>query len=279
MDLFDKIVSKIEKMQETNEQYYNQSGANWFQTLFNTGVKGEYLTYMKLSSIQGNNRCIANCYIPKEDGTTSEIDMLMIHETGIYVFESKNYSGYIFGSTNQKMWTQTLYAGRRGVERHQFYNPIMQNKTHIKYLKALLKDESIPIYSYIVFSDRCEFMNLDVDKSYRVIHRSSLIKYLNNDIRERPGILSESRIEQIFESLDKQSHTDKTTKKEHVQEIRDEKKRMDNSIREGICPKCGGKLVLRTAGKGPNAGTKFYGCSNYPKCKFTAKASQGFKFF
>ena len=36
-----------------------------------------------------------------------------------------------------------------------------------------------------------------------------------------------------------------------------------------ICPKCGGTLVIRTAKKGANAGSQFYGCSNYPNCKFT----------
>lgn len=34
------------------------------------------------------------------------------------------------------------------------------------------------------------------------------------------------------------------------------------------CPKCNGKLILRTATKGTNAGKQFYGCSNYPKCKY-----------
>ncbi len=34
-------------------------------------------------------------------------------------------------------------------------------------------------------------------------------------------------------------------------------------------PKCGAKLVIRTAQKGANAGKQFYGCSSFPKCKFT----------
>ena len=278
MDLLDKIKNKIDKNIETKEQYYEQSGANWFQTLFNTGVKGEYLTYKKLSNIPGNNKCIANCYLPKGDTSTTEIDLLMIHETGIYVFESKNYSGYIFGSADQKMWTQTLHAGKGRVEKHQFYNPIIQNRSHIKYLKELL-GTSVTIYSYIVFSDRCEFKGVDVDESYNVMHRSSLIRALKKDIQKRPVVLSESQINVLYDKLDALSHSDKAKKKEHVQEIKQEKSRIDDDIRNGICPRCGGKLVLRTASKGPNAGSKFYGCSNYPKCKFTAKAPSGFKLF
>jgi restriction system protein len=38
------------------------------------------------------------------------------------------------------------------------------------------------------------------------------------------------------------------------------------------CPKCGSPMVLRTAGRGPNAGSKFWGCSTYPRCKGTRPA-------
>lgn len=34
------------------------------------------------------------------------------------------------------------------------------------------------------------------------------------------------------------------------------------------CPRCGGKLVLRTAGRGVNAGNQFWGCENFPKCRY-----------
>lgn len=74
-----------------------------------------------ISKFTAENLCIANCYIPKTDGTTAEIDIIMVHPTGVYVFESKNYSGYIFGSLNQKMWTQTLHIGYGEVEKNRFF--------------------------------------------------------------------------------------------------------------------------------------------------------------
>lgn len=42
-------------------------------------------------------------------------------------------------------------------------------------------------------------------------------------------------------------------------------KRWQNSANAQICPKCGGKMVLRNGKYG-----EFYGCSNYPKCNHTA---------
>ena len=50
--------------------------------------------------------------------------MLMIHENGIFVIESKNYSGWLFGDYNQLNWTQSFPNG----EKHKFYNPIKQTK-------------------------------------------------------------------------------------------------------------------------------------------------------
>ena len=33
------------------------------------------------------------------------------------------------------------------------------------------------------------------------------------------------------------------------------------------CPKCNSEMVLRTAKKGANAGNKFWGCAQYPRCR------------
>lgn len=36
-----------------------------------------------------------------------------------------------------------------------------------------------------------------------------------------------------------------------------------------VCPTCGSELVLRTASRGANRGGQFWGCSAYPKCRYT----------
>jgi restriction system protein len=41
-----------------------------------------------------------------------------------------------------------------------------------------------------------------------------------------------------------------------------------------ICPKCEREMVLRTAGRGKNEGSRFWGCSGYPRCRFNLKAFQ-----
>lgn len=63
------------------------------------GRYGEMLTAGKLHFLRllgHKGKVLSNVYIPKEDGETSEIDVMFLTEKGIFVIESKNYSGWIF---------------------------------------------------------------------------------------------------------------------------------------------------------------------------------------
>ena len=98
----------------------------------NKGQVGETQIYKVLERLEGQKAIISNCYLPMKDSGTTEVDLVLIHESGIYVIESKNYSGWIFGSENQKYWTQSLPSRGGRTEKHQFYNPIWQNRTHVQ---------------------------------------------------------------------------------------------------------------------------------------------------
>lgn len=234
------------------------------------GSVGESLTEnkLKLSRLFGKDGYILkNIYIPKSNGETSEIDLLFITKKGIFVIESKNYSGYIFGSEQNQNWTVTLYAGKgffgiNKVEKHQFYNPIKQNKTHIKNLKEFI-GKDVPCFSIIVFSNRCELKEINVfsDNVY-VCYRDEINRIISRIWKKNEDVLSDNEVFNLNELLSKHTGVDKEIKKKHVDQI------VDKYSSNTICPKCGGKLVLRSAKKGPYAGNTFYGCSNYPKCKY-----------
>ena len=111
-------------------------------------------------------------YIYKPDRKTSQIDIVVATSVGIIVFEVKDYSGWIYGKGNEQKWTQVLSYGR---EKHRFYNPVLQNKSHIAQLQRILK-ETVPFYSVIVFYGNCRLedisfipQNTFVTKHYRVI--------------------------------------------------------------------------------------------------------------
>ena len=97
-------------------------------------------------------------YLRNSSGKYSQIDLVVATKVGIIVFEIKEYSGWIFGTGNQKEWTQVLAYGNR---KYRFYNPIFQNKKHIADLiNQLPQFEKIPFYSVIVFFGDCEFRDL-----------------------------------------------------------------------------------------------------------------------
>ena len=146
--LFEKIIRRVEdllspsavsmspdkpKRRSVISTYKEQTGNGLFSTMFNKGNFGEFLSYGKLAKLPGYHKALFNIYIPSGKEQTTEIDLVYLHETGIYVIESKNYSGWIFGDEKSQNWMQTFPNGQK----FSFYNPIKQNKGHIKVLKAL----------------------------------------------------------------------------------------------------------------------------------------------
>ena len=215
-----------------------------------------------------SGRTLTNIYVPKSSGDTAEIDVLYITSKGLLVLENKNYAGYIFGSESNKSWTVTLYAGKtwyggKKVEKYQFYNPVWQNRTHIKCLKEYL-DSDIRAFSLITFSNRGDLKSISVNSpDVFVCNHAGLSGVLREIWNNNPHILTDAQIEELYAKLLPLTNTNKEARQKHVADIQDRFNSTDT------CPVCGGRLVLRTAKKGPNAGNQFYGCSNYPKCKYT----------
>lgn len=141
-------------------------------------------------------------YLSKKNDEFSQIDLVVLTEAGIIVFEIKDYSGWIYGSGNQSMWTQVLAYGKK---KYRFYNPIMQNNKHISKLKKNLNlFNNVPFYSIVLFYGDCVLKEVNfvpkgtfLVKSNRVkdvlrviLKQNEPIEYGN--INEMLGILKEA---------------------------------------------------------------------------------------
>ena len=261
--------------------YYQITRNSYFSILFNKGKYGEYLTYKYLKEMEASGaKFLFNVYIPKNGGTT-EIDVLMISPKGIFVFESKNYGGWIFGNESQKSWCQTLPISWGKCRKEHFYNPIMQNQTHIEALKKLL-GEQIPMYSIIVFSDRCTLKDVTVNsRDICVINRCKIASVVSSIYGQTwYDSLDKDSIFEIYNQLYPFSQVDEGTKVQHVANIhhnnweryiqhsQSDEVKQSSTQQNRRCPWCNGKLILRSARKGKNIGRAFYGCSNYPQCRY-----------
>lgn len=281
----------VQEISHRKTSYYQVTKLPYLLVRFNLGRYGEYLTYKNLRHYeQGGARFLYNLYIPKGTEGTTEIDVLMISRKGLFVFESKNYSGWIFGSENQRNWYQTLPKGRGQSHKEAFYNPIMQNRTHIKHLQALLGEDT-PMHSIITFSDRCTLKNVVLTSpDVHVINRSyvgSVVASLCSHMGK--NALDDQQIATIYNRLYSFCQVNTDAKTKHIEEIqRSTEQRHHPRVEYGKypvgkdplkeetvtapqpmkCPRCGGDLIPRTAKKGPNEGNQFYGCINFPQCRY-----------
>lgn len=192
-------------------EYSKTTGNNSFQTFFNKGTFGEYLTFNMLHRLDGEKRLLANVYLPKGDGTTTEIDLIMISQAGIFVFESKNFSGWIFGNESWKTWTQTLPRKHK----YKFYNPIWQNKSHINALNNFFQGKyQGKFHSYIVFSERCTLKSITIhSRNVHVVKRNELLAEIRS--QQFKPILSPSAVELIYSSLSQYCNVNKEIKQRH----------------------------------------------------------------
>ena len=79
------------KIQKTYENYYDAKGSNPYpNNKMDLGERGEFNIFKSLLNIKPSIRILIDLYIPTSNNKTTQIDLLFIHSTGIYVIESKN---------------------------------------------------------------------------------------------------------------------------------------------------------------------------------------------
>jgi hypothetical protein len=96
-----------------------------------------------------------NITLPCDDGTT-QIDHVLISRSGIFVIESKHYSGWIYADSFSPTWTQVTF--KHGQHKYKFQNPLRQNYKHLKAIQQLL--DFIPaghVRSLVVFTGNAKF--------------------------------------------------------------------------------------------------------------------------
>lgn len=150
--------------------------------------------------------------IPSRSGTT-QIDHVYVSVFGIFVIETKNYTGWIFGSEKQSKWTQVVYK-----QKHYFQNPLRQNYAHIKALSELLQLPEEKFHSMVVFLGDCELKTQMPPNVCRIRQAASYIRrfqttlLLPQEIEAATTVLSSNEYQADGEKL--QAHT-KRLKERH----------------------------------------------------------------
>ena len=148
-----------------------------------------------------------NLILPSENNGSTQIDHIVVSKFGIFVIESKDYKGCVFGDKDEPQWTQSLPGGKN---KFQFQNPIHQNYAHIMALKALMPFAADKLYSIVVFSSQSEIKTPPIEN---VVHLSELIGCIKKYTEEK---LSESDIQLIIGKLSYACQTVDITAAEHI---------------------------------------------------------------
>ncbi|MFQ2370018.1 NERD domain-containing protein [Aeromonas caviae] len=251
--------------------------ATLLKTAWFKGMVGEWFINLciRLFLDKREYRLLKDVTLPTPQGST-QIDHVIVSRFGLFVIETKNMKGWIFGNPTQKSWTQQIYR-----RKHSFQNPLHQNHLHMMTLKSLLGLSDNQLHSVIFFIGDCTFKT---PMPQNVMNRG-LIRYVKGITTP---VLAESEVAHVVDTIQQgrlaanwQTHRQHVTQLKtrhadpsanHVSTREPVRQSVANPPSQSvsppdnpppICPRCGSTMVLRTAGQ------PFWGCHEFPTCRGT----------
>lgn len=130
-----------------------------------------------LSPLSEEYEIFNDILLKTDDGSTHQIDHVVISPYGVFVLETKGYMGKLYGGQYSDQWTE--YMGGKG---YDFYNPIKQNYGHMKALQEVL---GLPEKAFmsIVASGRSATLKMDIDDNAEVVKTPELVDTIRAMIR------------------------------------------------------------------------------------------------
>ena len=235
-----------------------------------TGGFGEWLAKTYSKTLPGA-LVLHDVLIDGADGFTSQIDLVLVGKKGVYVVEVKSFTdAKIYGDTKKYKW----YYYNRG-KKYEIYSPLKQNKKHVEYLKTFLKDfGEVPIFSIIAmicddFKISGEINKEDYLDTAICSSLPTMEKAIYKIAENKPEIFDDAKKKEIFDYIKNNQHIGKDARREHKQNVIAYKESLKELQRQKICPYCKSELILRNGKNG-----KFYGCKNFPKCRYTTSCEE-----
>ena len=235
------------------------------------GKRGEMRVSAILSKLSDEYTILNDLVFRTEKGTT-QIDHIVVSKYGIFTIETKNYRGEIYGDDNRKEWTQLIvtkvtyekkwWKTYTYVTKNRFYNPVKQSVGHALRIKELLSVfPHVKIVPIVVFTG--DAILRYVESNNHVVYEKKLLDVIDG---YKTTYLTDNDVQAVLAILTSNNIRETVSDRQHVKNLRTAAREVNATINSGICPKCGGHLIKRNGKYGT-----FYGCSNYPKCRFTTQ--------
>jgi len=153
--VFNQYVEQEEKAEASVEIEGNKINQNF------TKPKGKILELMifnKLVELFPDSKIYKNVIVPKMYGENTEIDLLMIDKTGIYIIEAKNYSGTLYGDWSKDKISIIYKSGQE----FELNNPVIQNSNHFKHLQSISSLKSSYFHNVVILGPTTYYRKEDM---------------------------------------------------------------------------------------------------------------------
>lgn len=253
------------------------------------GLAGEQNIAFELKNSGLDMFILHDIYLEYED-LSAQIDYLIVAKKNVYVIECKNLIGNIdIDAKGSFIRTYELYGKK---VKEGIYSPITQNERHLNVLKSVRKVAKNALSKF--------FFEMSFENSYKSIvclaNPKTILndRYAKKEVKEK--VIRADQLIGHMKKMEKESNNSSISEKEmrklaeffleaskpnksdYVKQYEEMLESLKNQSEENIadpegksCPRCGGKLVLRTAKRGEHAGEQFYGCVKFPQCRYMEK--------
>lgn len=291
-------LAKLEELQTTvqkSSQLYKKIDKEI--SIVKAGIIGEENILFELKNSGMDLVVLHDLCLVDPDGNSAQIDFLVLTPYVRVFIECKNLFGDI-EINNKGEFIRTIEYGNKK-NKEGLYSPITQNERHMLVFKnCITKDKNVIMRagieklfdhwnrSLVVLANPKTILNdqyAPKDVKSKVIRADQLIKTLKS--LKAADKFSKKELIEDGNNILSMNHGDR---KDYLEKFLELKKEMEAEEaankpeqvpteapsstpvqeEEKLCPKCGSKLVLRTAKKGNYQGNQFWGCSRYPKCRY-----------
>ncbi len=196
-------------------QYKLKSGNGFFKMYFSKGNYGEFLLYRKVVKVFKKEFVLANLYLDNRNTDTTEIDILAVSNKGIFVFEMKNYSGYIYGNEKDVNWTQVLNKRTK----NNFYNPLRQNYVHTKAVENYLGLSSDTIVPIVVFSNNSKLSKITISDKSNVFQFRKAMQFIRKIEHKGNQIFTNEQKKEFLVKLVEKSNMPEEIRQKHIEDV------------------------------------------------------------
>lgn len=229
-EIDDSSLIKANESKKNNQHWANRKGE-----------LGEYKINIQLDQFPKNYMHHSDLFIKNEKSSTgySQIDHVIITPYRIFVIETKNYQGTIYGGKDRKTW---LINGK-----FKMMNPLLQNYGHIQAIKNIIDEKYHEHFiSMVSFTKRC---TLKIEEELRRIHSNQLVVYdieltefINRKIavlklQNKEPFLSNKDINLIHDALSNVNIQDPSIRHQHIESIQKTNAIKNNEDTCSICQK------------------------------------------